>query len=183
MRNLKEWAEYYYDKYIAVYPSNADRTNLRYPARQPLHVVQSFNWAESEWIVGLAGVSNVTVIRFNFTEQGSDYIFKVVTMFLYHLGLHGYPWVLCQKDTVSIVIQCRHPKDHYSREGWNPISILWQGSFELPYDTNTKHSDVRFYFDALPNSKPRMVAYKDLMNSINQLIEDFGLGFYKESEV
>ena len=182
MNTLRKWAEYYHDKWFAVYPSNADRFNLRYPTRQPLHAVQDFNWEDSDWIAGLAGVSDVAVVRLDFTEQFSDYIFRVITRFMYHLGLHHYPWILYQENTASIIILCKHPKDHYSREGWEPISIIWQGAFKLPFDTNTKHSNVKFFFDALPNSKPRMIAYKDLMEAINKLIEDFGLGFYKEKE-
>lgn len=179
MKNLREWATYYCNNQIAVYPSYDTRYDLfdRYSNGQTLKEVLKYNWEGSDWIGGLVGADNIVILELDFINKGGDYMLKVVSRCLCLLELYNYPWVITNKDKVLILFKCVSIKR--GKEGLGRIGIIWTGFYELPYDIKFKKSEATFYFRALPQTLPMRVQEVTLNQTIEQIVDEFGLNFTK----
>lgn len=176
MENLREWAEFYYTNGIAIYPSCANRWEVleAYPWKQTLEAVQTFNWEGSQWVGGIAGVANVSLIKLSLKRKELQYIFKVVTRLLYLLNLYNYPWVIIDKDdTVFVLLRCNCK--YIGEEGFDSLQIISKGFYELPCNTDKVESGAEFFFNAVPSTAPSTVKYEDVLTAIGCIIEEFGL--------
>jgi hypothetical protein len=176
---LYDWAEYYNSKAITVFPSNVLWTELNYPWKQQLQDIKGFDWEDSQWIRGIAGVAKVTLLRFNFAEKDYDLRFKILTRCMSLLGVYHYPWILEENDTISIIVFC-HSKERFYIEGFNSISILWDKTYTLPFETKNKQSDAKFFFNAIPMVTPSRIEGHCLKQVIVSLVNEFGLLLNKE---
>ena len=181
MKTYREWAEYYCANGVAVYPSCANRWEVSdaYPWKQTIEAVQTFNWEDSRWVGGIAGVAHITLVRLALNQKEMRYIFKVITRFLSLLNLYNYPWVIIDnEDNVFILLQC-HCK-YSGWEGFDSIQIISRGFYELPCDIDKIKSNAKFFFKALPLVSPSIVKYNDVLDTIGHIIEEFGLLLNKE---
>lgn len=191
LTNFREWAEYYYNNNLAVLPSTVwsmhaivESLKGRYSQKD----LQDFRWEDSKSVNGIIGINDIIVLELDFEVGESAFIYKVVSRYLELLNLSAYPWVLHSYyneeegayERVQIIVQCPYRAE--GRQGYETISIIWSGFFNLPFDTKRSSSSVHFYFHALPLIKPKTIDYRDILNAVAKLIDEFGLFLNKNKE-
>lgn len=180
---LRDWAEYYYSMGLSVYSSNAIRSKLPcyfFPIRS---IVDSFDWEGSEWIGGIAGADKLTVITFTFNleEVNFDYVFTVVSRFLYLVDVYNYPWVIWQGDQISVLLHC-HFQNNQGRQDFGAFTIIWTGFYRLPFIVDRLSTTTRFYFGSIPIEYPKIIKCDVLWSALEKLIDEFGLFLNKNKE-
>lgn len=183
MNTLRKWAEFYYNMGLSIYPSNAVRSRLPcyyFPVKK---MIDSFDWEGSEWIGGIAGADKLIVVTFsfNFEEVNFDYVFTVVTRFLYLVGIYNYPWVIWQGNQISILIHC-HFQNNQGRQDFGAFTIIWTGFYRLPFKVERLSTTTRFYFGCIPTEHLKIIKNDVLWSALENLIEEFGLFLNKNKE-
>ena len=178
MNTIKDWAEYYYDKGLEVYSSDTLLFNLECKRYSKEHFY-SYDWDHSEWIGCMVGVDKLTIVTLSFDEPDFEYIYIIITRFLWLLGLYRYPWVMWKGNKIFILVNCHFQNNHGSQD-FGAFSILWTGFFHLPFIVKSIPTTTYFYFDSIPISYPSVIKYDDLWKAIETLIDEFGLFLNKK---
>lgn len=178
MNTIKEWAEYYYDKGLEVYSSDAPLFNIKFGRHSKEHF-SSYDWDHSEWIGCMVGVNRITIITLSFGEADFKHISIILARFLWLLGLYRYPWVIWEGDKVSVLVEC-HSHKNQGKQEFGAFSIVWTGFFHLPFIVKKIPTTKRFYFESIPVSYPSIIKCDDLWKAIETLIDEFGLFLNKE---
>lgn len=177
MKNLQDWAEYYYHKGIFSYPSNNHFDFRNWNNKEKAEATfASRNW-KGNYLSGVLGQKGKRAIKINI--QGlDDYAIKVLLELILKKLFDSiiYPWVIKEINWIYIIVESKDITNcnNYTFSG---VILLWQGHFPLP----TSVSTINFYFKGIPTTSPQHISNEKLFESID-LIKDYLLSIREKKK-
>lgn len=170
MKDLQEWAEYYYSKGFYVWmpddrPFNWNEWRSSY--KQTLADVKTYNWKIGHQVCGVAGKKGIKVLSLKVENLNNTSKNILVKKVLGLLDLDNYPWVTFDSKTISIIVDCVDTGSK-TLEDFTGFSVLYEGVFTLP----TSYSTEKFYFNGIPIERPRQVRKVTFDNCI-EVLKDY----------
>lgn len=172
MKNLEEWAEYYYKMGIYIYPSYLDfdwkDTSAWSSFSQSIEDVRNYQWKLCDSFSGLSGQQGIRVLRLNISKESPLYRSYCIDKIFTLLNLERYPWVIDTQDALEIIINCHSFFDMKVFNDFKDFLLIFKGYFTLPF-TGSKDT---FYFNGVPTIKPAIVTQDSLASAIEVLKKD-----------
>lgn len=167
MKNLRDWAKYYYNKGIVIwlpeYYSSISWQALK-KHKQTLSEIDNYSWFKSNHVSGVAGKKGIIAISLSI--KGKDFLYKknFVNKVLSLLNLNNYPWIFNNKNEITVIINCPVEKK-VTEERYDNFSILYEGIFQMPSNIVNE----KFFYNGIPVIKPAYIKESLLENCIKVL--------------
>lgn len=172
MKTLQEWAEYYCEMGIYIYPSylqfDWSKPEIWKTFKQTINDVRNYNWKISNDLAGLSGKQGIRVLRLNIDKEESLYRNYCINKIFAILNLERYPWVIDTQDAVEIIINSPSFINSFKYDSFKDFLLIYKGFFELPVLNN----GVSFYFNGIPTIKPAVISEKSLISCFDILMQD-----------
>lgn len=173
MRTLRDWAEYYYEMGILVYPFPSqhypwDSVEEWATFNQTLQIVRNYKWELFESLMGVSGKNGIRVLRLNINKEDAEYRSYCIDRIFSLLKLERYPWVIDTKDALEIIINCQSFFPPETFFGFRDMVLIYKGNFPLP----CTGEEASFYFNGIPTIKPAVITQKALADCIEVLKGD-----------
>ena len=168
MQAIKDWAIFYKEKRLWVYPYNLKEEGWIYWKKLKsnddyMTVFNSWDWEESNGIKLVVGKKGVRVIEVS-TK-------KLLKKALALLGLDdGYPWIIYSKSGYGIIVDTPGVSIRtkgMSNKSFKQLLLLWDGYYVLPSIGVSRY----FYKNQVPQEHPRQIEDDGLLNCIDTLIQ------------
>lgn len=167
MQTIRDWAEFYKEKRLWVYPYNLDEKpwlywkNIKSDTEYNLTSNQ-WNWDANIGIKIVVGKKGVRVI-----EVTNKQLLKKALQLL-NLP-EEYPWVIYSQskygiiiDTPGISIRTKGMTNRYFKHAL----LIWNGSYVIPSPGVPRY----FYKNQIPQSHPKQIEDDVLMDCLNRLM-------------
>lgn len=167
MRTIKDWAEFYREKRLWVYPYNLEEKEWTYwkSMNNIADYEQLFNgwaWNESTGIKLVVGKKGIRVVEVTNKE--------LLKRALQLLNLQeDYPWIVYGHskydiivDTPSVSIRTKG----MSNRSFKYVLLLWEGYYVLPAPGIPRY----FYKNRIPTGHPKQIADDALLDCVEAII-------------
>lgn len=172
MTSLQEWAEYYRQKRLWVFPYNNGDTSMAYwkywrDIKEPQYVNQyeSYKWNEAYGIKVVVGKKGIRVLILNSTENEKSRM-ECLFCALAILKLPvDYPWIIEIGNRFAIIVDTPSDIMGMGNRTYAECLLLWEGSFVMPSSSNIR----TFYKNRLPEEHPIQIKNETLFACIRDL--------------
>ena len=171
--NIKDWAEFYFNKGVNVIPDNehSDWVDWRHK-KQSFEELRGYDWASAKDIYAVVGKKGIRVLSILRVENESiDLRNLLVERALSLLGLpYDYPWVIDYCDAICVIVESADDIQGMKNQKYRDIELLWQDTLVLPIG-----GSVHFYYGEQPKQRPTHVSNDLLLKCFYAMRKD-GMG-------
>lgn len=174
MNSIQDWAEYYRQNRLWVFPCNSGNTSMSYwkywrDLKEPQYLKQyeDYIWNEAEGVKVVVGKKGIRVLILNGIENEkskTELLYRVLA--LLNLPV-DYSWIIEIGNSLAIIIDTPSDVIGMGNRTYAECLLLWEGSFAMPSSSNNR----QFYKNRLPAERPvqiknelLFVCIKDILN-------------------
>lgn len=167
MQTIEDWAEFYKDKRLWVYPYNLEEKQWLYwknlKSKEDYNqVAQEWDWNDSTGIKLVVGKRGARVV-----EVTNKQLLKKA---LHLLNLpEDYSWVIYSQSRYGIIVDTpgvSKRTNGMSNKSFKQVLLLWDGYYVLPSVGIPRY----FYRNQIPQGHPKQIQDEVLLNCINKLV-------------
>ena len=169
MKTIKEWADFYVEKRLWIYPYRdsyeqfrwLDWRNMKAPDYEEKY--STYNWDSANGINVVTGKKGLFIITFH-KDENANYANNSLNNVLNILGLPiDDDWVIESNTSFSIVLDvCDMPMGKIKKR-YREISITYEDSFILP--PGIEHYES-WYKNGIPRTRPVQLSWKVLSEKL-----------------
>lgn len=169
MNTIKEWADFYTEKRLWVYPYNLEEKEWLYWKSMKSNydyndLFQTWDWNKSAGIKLVIGKKGVRVI-----EVSNKRLLKKA---LQLLDLpENYSWIICHTSGYGIIVDTPNVSKCVSgmtNKSYKSLQLLWEGYYVLPCVGVPRY----FYKNNIPTEHPKQVTDEVYVNCVKDLIKN-----------
>ena len=172
MNTIQDWAEFYRQKRLWVFPYNIGDTSMAYwkywrDIKEPQYVDQygGYNWNNVDGIKVVVGKKGIRVLILNSIENENSKM-ECLYRALAILKLpNDYPWIIEIGNRFAIIIDTPSDLMGMGNRTYAECLLLWEGSFVMPSSSNNRN----FYKNRLPEEHPTQIKNEVLFACIRDL--------------
>lgn len=172
MNTIQDWAEYYRQKRLWVFPYNIGDTSMAYwkywrNIKEPQYVdlYEGYNWNNVDGIKVVVGKKGIRVLVLNSIENEKNKM-ECLYRALAVLKLPtDYPWIIEIEKRFAIIVDTPSDIIGMGNRTYAECLLLWEGSFVMPSSSNNRH----FYKNRLPEERPIQIKNEFLFACIRDL--------------
>ena len=172
MNSLQEWAEYYRQMRLWVFPYNIGDTSMAYwkywrDIKEPQYLDQyeSYNWDNADGLKVVVGKKGIRILILNSIENEKSKM-ECLHRALAILKLPAdYSWIIEIGNRYAIIVDTPSDIMGMGNRTYAECLLLWEGSFVMPSSSN----DRLFYKNRLPENHPMQIKNESLFACIRNL--------------
>jgi len=167
MQTIKDWAEFYKEKRLWIYPYNLEEKQWLYwknlkTKEEYYQVFDTWNWKNSTGVKLVVGKKGVRVVEITNKE--------LLKKALQLLNLpEDYPWIIYRQSRYGIIVDTPSVSIRTKGMGnrsFKHVLLLWEGYCVLP----ATGIPVYFYKNRIPTGHPQQIEDDKFLDSVEALV-------------